>query len=131
MLACLIIHLTTVGIEAYTGIHTVLANPKDLARIKNELKRGNASRVVLEAYNNALAAADSLLKNSDNDTWEFETGPWSVCNKTLSPLPIGATKHHYVSIGIYNHPCNNLPAGCRPYPNGLLTVFLYLIEQLR
>ena len=39
---------------------------------------------------------------------------WSVMNKTLE-LP-GVSKHNYISIGIYNHPCNNLPDGCTAYP---------------
>ena len=39
---------------------------------------------------------------------------WSVMDKNLT-LP-GISPHNYVSIGIYNHPCNALPKGCKAYP---------------
>ena len=38
----------------------------------------------------------------------------TVMSKNLT-LP-GISKHNYISIGIYNHPCNARPKGCKPYP---------------
>ena len=40
----------------------------------------------------------------------------TVMSKNLT-LP-GVSKHNYISIGIYNHPCNAQPKGCKPYPGG-------------
>ena len=51
--------------------------------------------------------------------WSNKTGPWSVVNKTLK-TPSGVSKRNYMSIGIYNHPCNNLAPHCKPYPGGHL-----------
>ena len=51
--------------------------------------------------------------------WANKTGPWSVVNKTLK-TPTGVSKRNYMSIGIYNHPCNNLAPHCKPYPGGHL-----------
>lgn len=38
---------------------------------------------------------------------------YSVMAKNLS-LP-NISNHNYISIGIYDHPCNDLPHGCKPY----------------
>ena len=42
-----------------------------------------------------------------------------MLNKTIV-LPQGVSRHEYLSIGIYNHPCNQLPKGCKAYPGGHL-----------
>lgn len=68
----------------------------------------------------AFANATSMLGLSLQDLRSnaakvaADTTVWSVMNKTLS-VP-GISPHNYLSIGIYNHPCNNLPEGCTPYP---------------
>ncbi len=67
-------------------------------------------------YANATSAvgraATSLAAAAAVEAASHET--WSVLNATLS-LP-GVSPHNYVSIGIYNHPCNALPDECKPYP---------------
>ena len=68
------------------------------------------------SYANAsspLGRSLASLKSNANKVLE-ETTVWSVMNKTLS-IP-GVSPHNYISIGIYNHPCNALPDGCTPYP---------------
>ena len=68
----------------------------------------------------AFANASSMLGLSWQDLKAnaakvaADTTVWSVMNKTLS-VP-GISPHNYLSIGIYNHPCNDLPEGCTPYP---------------
>lgn len=72
----------------------------------------------IQAYRSVITAARQMMPPPGSAKWFFSYGPWSVMNKSLS-LP-NVSDHEYISIGIYNHPCNNLPADCKPYPGGHL-----------
>eukprot|EP00039_Didymoeca_costata_P023750 m.8108 g.8108 ORF g.8108 m.8108 type:complete len:454 (+) comp3841_c0_seq2:49-1410(+) len=95
---------------------TFLYNPRDLMHSIAILK-ANSSQRAHDAYESLIHSALELLPESGKP-WSKATGPWSVMNKTLS-IP-NVSKHNYISIGIYNHPCNNLPKGCKAYPGGHL-----------
>lgn len=82
---------------------TRLFNATDLLRARAALHAGSDA-VLTASHTTLLKQANKAL-----------TVPMqSVMNKTLS-LP-GVSSQNYVSIGIYNHPCNNLPEDCKPYP---------------
>ena len=99
---------------------THLYRSADLVAVRAAIRGGSADARTVRSLGSLLRAADRLLVPPPNgSSWSFSTGPWSVMNKTIAP-PSGASRHDYVSIGIYNHPCNALPDGCTPYPGGHL-----------
>ena len=55
-----------------------------------------------------------VLEDAERNAKAAKT--WSVMTKNIT-IP-GVSKHNYISIGIYNHPCNAQPAGCKAYPGG-------------
>eukprot|EP01079_Euglenida_sp_SAG-EU17-18_P002504 gene2504-3251_t len=112
-------------IGAVTGIAclvAIVAEPTNLFNfsaikaVRDTLQSGRPSRRVNESYTALINAANGYLGDGP---WSFNRGPWSVMNKSSIIAP-KLSKHEYVSIGIYNHPCNALPAGCKPYPGGHL-----------
>jgi hypothetical protein len=93
---------------------THLSDGYALLEVRAQIK-ANSNPVISESYASLIKAASAYVK--PYASWSMNLGPWSVMNKTLS-LPAGVTSHDYLSIGIYNHPCNALPKGCTPYPGG-------------
>ena len=53
------------------------------------------------------------LKDSLPAILADKTEPSVMAKKLLLP---GVSNHNYISIGIYDHPCNELPQSCKPYP---------------
>lgn len=78
----------------------------DLLSVRTSLFEGS-SQQISNSY-------ELLMEQADRNAQDGKT--WSVMTKNIS-LP-GVSPHNYVSIGIYNHPCNALPVGCKPYPGG-------------
>ena len=84
---------------------THLMDPKALTAARSQLASPALAASYKELRKQAAAAlADSTL--------------WSVTTKNLTIPSISS--HNYLSIGIYNHPCNALPHGCKAYPGGHL-----------
>jgi hypothetical protein len=102
------------GVDSDAPPKTHLSSGPALLHLRAVIK-ANSNPVATASYGSLLKAARKYAKPSA--TWSMDTGPWSVVNKSM-PLPIGVTNHDYLSIGIYNHPCNALPKGCTPYPSG-------------
>ncbi|EGD77759.1 hypothetical protein PTSG_08848 [Salpingoeca rosetta] len=72
----------------------------DLADAKQRLEHGELAT----AFESLQHAAESALTDTE----------WTVLNKTL--VPASGDMRDYVSIAIYNWPCNATPSGCKPYP---------------
>ena len=60
-----------------------------------------------ESYQQLLRILTGVVARNNSRT---------VMSKNIT-LP-GVSKHNYISIGIYNHPCNARPKGCKAYPGG-------------
>ena len=103
-------------------LSTHLYDPTELVRMRSALHDGTADARATRCQAALLRDAAALLPFNDTTPWSFSAGPWSVVNKSLvlNTSTGGPTLHDYVSIGIYNHPCNALPDGCTPYPGGHL-----------
>lgn len=104
----------TDGATKAEGPATVMYNSSELLKTRGEIRAG-ANPAVVAPYQAMLKGAREAMPKKGS-AWDFTTGPWSVRNKTLT-LP-NISSNNYISIGIYNHPCNALPSGCRPYPSG-------------
>ena len=96
---------------------TFLFTPAVLEQTRQGLRRGELAGL-LPAYGALIRAARSATP-ATGSPWDMSTGPWSVMNKTIA-VPKGVSRHDYLSIGIYNHPCNALPPKCKAYPGGHL-----------
>jgi hypothetical protein len=78
----------------------------DLLQARRELHAGS-SAVLASSYGLVMETAEKNAQAAET---------WSVMDKNIT-LP-GISPHNYISIGIYNHPCNAQPPGCKPYPSG-------------
>lgn len=81
----------------------------DVLQARRELQGGGGSRATLlqSSYKLVMEQAEKNAKSGRT---------WSVMTKNIT-IP-GVSPHNYISIGIYNHPCNAQPLGCKPYPGG-------------
>ena len=95
----------------------------------SEIDDGSVPATHLYSGSTLVATRDELLHNPNSTSVlttalklvnhyareaATKTEIYSVINKTLT-LP-GVSPHNYISIGIYNHPCNALPKDCTNYP---------------
>ena len=78
----------------------------DLLQARRDLRSGNRADLI-DSYELVLAMAERSARAAKT---------WSVMAKNIT-IP-GVSPHNYISIGIYNHPCNALPEGCKAYPGG-------------
>ena len=76
-----------------------------MAAARAELQRGAASAALSASLASVQRQAEALAKAG---------ATWSVVSKNLTIA--GVSSHNYISIGIYNHPCNARPKGCKGYP---------------
>jgi hypothetical protein len=105
--------VSVVGISRGIAPATHLINGTLLLQARNSVREGQ----LMPAFHSMLSRAKSY--STDVTPWSMGRGPWSVINKTIA-VPSGVSPNNYISIGIYNHPCNNLPKGCTPYPGSHL-----------
>jgi hypothetical protein len=82
----------------------------DVLQARRELQQGGS-----DAGATALQSSYALVMEQAEQN--AKAGKvWSVMTKNIT-IP-GVSPHNYISIGIYNHPCNAQPPGCKPYPGG-------------
>ena len=101
------------GISRGLAPSTHLINGTLLLQARESVREGQ----LMSAFHSMLGKAKSY--STDVTPWSMARGPWSVINKTIA-VPSSVSPNNYISIGIYNHPCNNLPKGCTPYPGSHL-----------
>jgi hypothetical protein len=106
------------SVEASAVLQTSLYDPKTLLATRAKVKAGTDATIAA-SYNLLVKSCPNYLPTNTSHGWDASVGPWSVLNKTLT-LPAGVSKHEYLSIGIYNHPCNNLPKGCKALVHKLI-----------
>jgi hypothetical protein len=83
----------------------------DALKARRELQQGGASA---GATSSLESSYELVMEQAEQNAKAGKV--WSVMTKNIT-IP-GVSPHNYISIGIYNHPCNAQPPGCKPYPGG-------------
>ena len=116
MMALALAFAATAAVGSGAGLDTYLWDPVALLATRAAIRGGGAGVATAESYAGLARSARIMVPSSDKAIpWQWDIGPWSVMNKTLA-TPANLSRHNYLSIGIYNHPCSALPPKCKPYP---------------
>jgi hypothetical protein len=82
----------------------------DVLQARHELQQGGTST----SATSLRSSYELVMEQAEQNAKAGKV--WSVMTKNIT-IP-GVSPHNYISIGIYNHPCNAQPPGCKPYPGG-------------